>query len=318
MNLEFKLLIIDDNPDGVVQATRALDDYLKESGFSLDRNNIENPDVHLQGQQDVARGIKYDLAMVDYNLGNEEYTGADMAQKLRKEMPYTDMIFYSARPEIDLLKELADRQVAGVFVATRDELDDALKGVADTIIGKAVDITHMRGIAMANTADMEVRMDNALERIFSLQEFGEKLVGVANRTFEKMEESNTQVQTRFDEYKNDSDISKLIGDRMFTFHDKYRVIMRLVNVLSKESQNHKSAEIDVFKRFGKEVIEKRNILAHVREDVDDNGKTIFKSAKEGNQIAIDDDWMKNYRQHLGKHKNALDAICTTIEEEFAS
>ena len=152
MNLEFKLLIIDDNPDGVVQATRVLDDYLKESGFSLDRNNIENPDVHLQGQQDVARGIKYDLAMVDYNLGNEEYTGADMAQKLRKEMPYTDMIFYSARPEIDLLKELADRRVAGVFVATRDELDDALKGVADTIIGKAIDITHMRGIAMANTA----------------------------------------------------------------------------------------------------------------------------------------------------------------------
>ena len=315
MNLEFKLLIVDDNPDDVQQAIGALEDYLKDNGFSLDSKNIENPDVHLQGRQDVARGIKYDLAMVDYGLGSEEYTGADMAQKLRQEMSYTDIIFYSALSEIDLLNQLASRKVAGVFVSTRPALDEALRGVAKTIIGKAIDLTHMRGIAMAQTADMEVRMDKALERIFPLPESEKRLDDVTSATFEKMEQSNAQIQGRFDEYKNNNDISKLIEDRMFTFHDKYRVIRRLVNQLPEAAKDHKTAEIDVFKKFGEEIIETRNKLAHAKEEIDDDGKTIFQSAREEN---IDDDWMKNYRQRLGEHRNALDTICTTIEEEFAS
>lgn len=313
MNLEFKLFIIDDNPDGVKQATEVLREYLKDNGFSLQPEYMDfSADLH--DRQGVAKGKKCDLAMVDYNLGSEE-TGADMAQKLRTEMRYTDIVFYSAQPEVDLLKELADKRVAGVFVATRTQLDEALKGVAETIIGKAIDITHMRGIAMASTADMEVRLDNALERIFSPPELEERLISVRDETFGKIEESNEQIRNNFYKYKDNRDISKLIGDRMFTFNDKYRIISRLVRRLPEADKDEKKAEIAVFQKFVEEVIEKRNKLAHVKEEIVD-GKTIFKSAKKKNQITIDDNWMKNYRKDLGRHKDVLDTICATIEKEF--
>lgn len=314
MNLEFQLLIIDDNPDNVEQATKALDEYLRQNGFFLRQSCMENMDVDFQ--QDIADGKKYDLAMVDYNLGREEYTGADMARQLRAVMRYTDIIFYSGEPRVNLLKELADKEVAGVFVATREELDDDLVGMAETIIGKAIDITHMRGIAMANTADMDVRMGNALEQVFSHQELDGKLSDVTSRTFKKIGESNIRIQRRFEEYRNNDDIFNLVEDtRMFTFFHKYQAIMRLVNKLPKAVKNDKSDAINRFRRFNEEIIEKRNILAHVKE-VDVDGKTIFRSVREEDDIIIDDEWMKIYRQHLGEHKSVLDTICTTIEDEF--
>ena len=67
------------------------------------------------------------------------------------------MVFYSSAPLSELLAELAGHQVAGVFVANRQTIGEALIGLADTVIGKAVDLSHMRGIAMAEVMSHALR-----------------------------------------------------------------------------------------------------------------------------------------------------------------
>ena len=156
MRLIFRLLVVDDNPTSIESAVRGLNNHLQVVGFSLETSYAD--DLTDVGIRHLARhkGKDFDLVIIDFNLGGAGTDGADAAARMRRELPYTDIIFYSSDPAADLLGKLAAKQVAGVFVAGRLNLDDDLKGVADTIIKKVVDLCHMRGAAMAEVADMDV------------------------------------------------------------------------------------------------------------------------------------------------------------------
>ena len=120
------------------------------------------PSVDLEGRE----GKNYDLVMIDYNLGPTR-TGAEIARDIRSTLRYTDMVFYSSLPVRTLLSYLAEVGVSGVFAEERLNLGDALTALADTIIGKAVDLNHMRGIAMAEVAEMDVLMEETLKGAFA-------------------------------------------------------------------------------------------------------------------------------------------------------
>src|SRR3954469_3322305 len=119
---------------------------------------------------------------------------------MRRELQFTDMVFYSSQPSVDLLAELAKRNVAGVFVANRQTLGDTLKGLANTVIAKAVDLSHMRGIAMAEVSDMDVQMEEILERVFSTKD--KCFEAVAARTLAKLTKG-------VDDHKDD--VAQLVG-----------------------------------------------------------------------------------------------------------
>ena len=163
MTLDFMLLIVDDSPDDVRQALAGLRDHLEARGFSLKRDvqSTDFSDATLSALASAA-GRDYDLVMVDYRLGQPDRDGAVVARRLRAKLPYTEMVFYSSDPAAQLLNELAQNEVAGVFVARRQDLNDALTGLADTVIRKTVDLNHMRGIAMAEVAEMDALMEEAL------------------------------------------------------------------------------------------------------------------------------------------------------------
>ena len=167
MKLEFRLLVVDNAPDNIIEgAVGILSDHLELKGFSLNKRFVNDfSEAEFRG---LARleGKDYDLVMVDYRLELDDMDGADVARQLRLGLRYTDMVFYSSAPPAELRDKLAKASVSGVFVETRDNLSDALTGLADTVIGKAVDLNHMRGIAMAEVAEMDVLMEETLGRAF--------------------------------------------------------------------------------------------------------------------------------------------------------
>ena len=139
MKLEFRLLVVDDDPRGIETALEILRDHLRDKGFELVPKFAD--DFSEYGVRDLitGEGRDYDLAIVDYNLGEPDTDGAVVADRLRREMQYTDMVFYSSDPSRDLYETLAVGRVSGVFVEERTGLDEALTGLADTVIGKVVD-----------------------------------------------------------------------------------------------------------------------------------------------------------------------------------
>ena len=306
MKLEFSLLVIDDNPPNYSdEALRQLDEALLSVGFNLKRNIA--PDISLDAIEQLARqgGSEYDLVIIDCNLGSDNPNGSVVAKAVRQLLPYTDIIFYSSAAPKELLKLLAEQEVAGVFVADRtNNFGDVLEGVAETIIRKAVDLTHMRGIALAEVADMDVMLGAVLTRAFSST--NEAITAAATRTLEKLVEGGKSRVKKLEKHQAGNEILDVVqSSLMFTLSDKYRSLSRVAKALE--------LDFNLNDLNSQNIIEQRNLLAHAQEVASENGAPTLKSIKDGNEIKIDDGWMTVLRTELRDHRIALAGVCARID-----
>lgn len=308
MRLTFKLLVIDDNPGSIDGAIRIFEDSLRGSGFALQVRIAD--DLTERGIRNLARseGRDYDLVIVDYNLGQADTNGAVAAAKVRGQLPYTDVIFYSSDQSTNLLSELANQQVAGVFVARRQELDEALVGVANTIIRKAVDLSHMRGIAMAEVAEMDVLMEEILERVFTSDD--EQFMRKGDVTLTKLLESASEGVENLKPMVEGRQILEVVLDnRLFSSANKFMAVRRVAKCLPVTP----ASALTKLNSYETDVIFNRNTLAHAKEEVDSNGVTTLRSIKRGQSpIVIDDGWMADFRSKLREQRAALIEICEAL------
>lgn len=310
MKLQFRLLVIDDHPDSIDNALGILSDHLQAKGFTLDTRYAE--DLSEAGLRALARkaGREYDLVAIDYHLGTSN--GAVAAAELRRQLQFTDMVFYSSDSSANLLEELAKADVAGVFVARRDDnLDEALKGLADTVIGKAVDLTHMRGIAMAEVAEMDVLMEEVLETVFSSQEkrFTDKGLDTISKLVQKAEEGLSTLKAMASDNKV---LDIITNPALFTSAHKYQAINRVVRCLKEKP----SKSIETLKTYEADIIQNRNTLAHAKEDVATDGVSTLRAIKRNlAPVTIDESWMVSFRGKLHSHRVALDEVCSALRKE---
>ena len=305
MKLEFILLIVDDLPSIVEQSIQNLKEHLKDQGFILQPRYINN--ISSDHFRDLARsaGRAYDLVMIDYNLGNPDIDGVSVADRLRTALPYTDIVFYSSDPSTNLYRELAKKEVSGVFVANRLQLGDDLIGVADKVIAKAVDLNHMRGIAMAEVAEMDVLMKETLLSFFRSD--NGLPIDVGQRAISKLTKRIQQDK----DLLNNGILEIVKNSRLFSSADKYYAIRSVAKRLSEKP----SDALDQLNSYQEDIIENRNILAHVREECNDDGEPILHSIRaDGRTVIIDDDWMVDFRKKLRKHRDALTIVCKAIDE----
>jgi CheY-like chemotaxis protein len=312
MRLEFRLLIVDDDPSSIGQGLEIFRDYLRKQGFSL--QEVVAADLSPNGIRKLARktGRDYDLVIIDFNLGRGDTNGSDAAAKFRKELQYTDIIFYSSDPNIDLWSKLAESKVAGVFIADRTRIDESLVGVTETIIGKAIDLTHMRGIAMAEVAEMDVMMEETLRFVIESKVTGARELGA--KILKKLKESGEQNLKRLEGLIDKNDVTSIVGDsRIFSSTHKFLAVKRAVNLLAA-----KPAALKVLEAYEKDIIANRNTLAHAMDQAGDNGNTVLRSAKYGEDpVVIDDNWMNDFRSKLRIHRGALNEVCGALKEHSA-
>lgn len=305
MKLDFRLLIVDDHPDSVDEACHILSDHLERKGFAL--KITAAPDLSEKGLKELARqsGKDYDLVIVDYNLGSDEIDGAVAAKKLRHELQYTDMVFYSSDTSL-LFNELYKQQVAGIFVAGRTELSEFLVGLSDTVIGKAVDLNHMRGIAMAEVAEMDVLMSETLERAFSDAHFAPQARDTLKKLLVSAEEG---IELLRPHVETAAILDVITNGRLFSSAHKFMAIRRIAKVL----ETKPTEALKVFESYEADIINNRNTLAHAKADEQEDGTVQLRSIKKGQpSVAIDEEWMINFRTKLRTQRSALYAICDAI------
>lgn len=312
MNLEFSLLVIDDAPDNIREALDILKEYLDEKGFDLDTDIPK--DLSKKNIQQLAhsQGSNYDLVIVDYKLGEANIDGALAAKELRRLLRYTDIVFYSSNTQYNLYEELAKNNVAGVFVAARSELDDALIGLAETVIGKAVDLNHMRGIAMAQIADMDVLMEDTLISVFT-SSGDQKIEAVWNGTLEQLlEDMGTDLELIKEDVDNVDPSQILRNSQIFTTGKKYQAVRRLVKILP----NKPKSALQTLNDYADEILKKRNMLAHAKEDTAEDGSLVLYSTLKNQEEVVDHLWMADLRKKLRKYREALKIVCIEIGEHF--
>lgn len=291
MNLQFSLLVVDDQFDTLDQILRVLEDHLYAKGFGLEVEPVQNMSDSGVQQAAESGGKAYDLVAVDYNLEQEEFSGSQALSSIRNMLPFTEMIFYSSNNAYDLYAELYKEKLSGVFVTNRTDLGDELVGLADTIIAKIVDVNHMRGIAMAEVADMDVLMEKTLLGTLNTAAGDPRVVKFVDRTSRTLREGTEKQRERIDREMDTGNLATIMQDNnIFTAIHRYRAMKRLA----------RSVEADVgdFKSYNVDVLNKRNMLAHVRSP------------------AINEKWMAEFRRDIQKHRLALESLRSAIGQRL--
>lgn len=312
MKLDFRLLIVDNERRGP-EAVEDLRHYLDERGFSLVETRA--PDLSKSALVEVARqkGKDFDLVMVDFVL-QEKHFGTDVLEWLREEMKYTEMVLYSAEAKSELQKRM--KKTEGVFIAHKDDLEGVLCGLADIVIGKVVDLSQMRGIVMAEVAELEVHMTETIVRVLDGTEGArarEIVLKVLRDLMEKRGELS-QVITEVLDPGGRRCVADVVEDnRIFSARWKWEGLKSFATELPPSLRE----DTKVLNRFNREILSRRNVLAHAREEMQ-NGKPVLQShgGRRGKREVIDEEWMRRMRLRLRKHRRAMEAVCGAIVAEF--
>lgn len=309
MKLDFRLLVVDDQPGEISDAIEMLRMDLEEKGFRLDVEIAK--DLSEKGIDDYCRaeGRNIDLAIVDYRLGEADFDGALAASSVRRRLRYTDIIFYSTSPRDELAARMAEHHVDGVFIASRgNDFDDVLRGVADTIVGKAVDLNHMRGIAIAEAAEMDLLMEGILATAFASK--NDAFVAKGRERVERLLDNERESIVSLEKRIGRSDVVGIVTDNaVFGSTYKWQAVAKLGEmILSKHDDACK-----VFADYEAQVIAKRNLLAHARAIMDDGNTASLRAIRPGKpDVDIDDAWMVEFRSQLTAQRDALRTICEAI------
>lgn len=324
MNLKYSILWFEDDPDWYKSILPDIQEYLDDKGFILEANRYSNDENKLS----TLKNHKFDFILIDYNLANQK--GDEIISKIRNYEIYTDVLFYSQGGETILRKTTAEKGLDGVFCADRERdnfLDKVFK-IIDTTLKKVEDVTNTRGLVIAETIDLENRMLNILQS-YLLKSSKEDLDFLEKIKTNKIQITESNVEKlRKSDFQN---LDYIFENELLTTNDVYDSILICLNDSKKrigESLNgekDKSVKVALNERlteikssrsnltsFFDEVIQVRNTLAHVKEDINTDGLPILRNINPNKpEIVFDRDKYREIRQNLKKHLlnfNGIDVI----------
>jgi hypothetical protein len=162
MRLDFNVLWVDDQPERVAAQITSITLKMASEGFEFKpRLCTTIADVESAIDEDVFTD-EVDLILVDWDLGNDMH-GEDAIERIRQIVQYKDVVFYSGQASVvELRKKAYERQLEGVYCASRADLIDEVVGVFESLIKKVLDLDHTRGIVMGATSDIDDMVNRCL------------------------------------------------------------------------------------------------------------------------------------------------------------
>ncbi|MEQ8450051.1 MAG: hypothetical protein RIB97_10240 [Nitratireductor sp.] len=161
---------------------------------------------------------------------------------------------------------------------------------------------------MAEVAEMDVLMEEVLERAFSSTD--PELLAKGKETLEKLLAGAEQHLGRLRELVEAGAVLDVVTDSLlFSSMQRYKAINRIVKCLAEKP----TEAIDVLKTYDPDIIQNRNTLAHAKEDISEDGAVTLRAVKRGKPaVVINDEWMVSFRGMLHKHKAALITVCDAL------
>jgi len=298
MRLSFSVLWFDDSEDYFDSLN--IDPLVQEIfswGFYPDIQRVTTPEDFKNHHPFE----KLDLIIVDRNLENYP-DGEEFIADLRSNAIYTEVIFYTAGNVNDLWDAIREKKLEGVFVSSRNDILPKISKVGLQSIRKVLDLENMRGIVMAEVAEL----DHLLEEIIAM--------GVASLPVEQQD----SIFKRF--YEGAAGQNQEYGDRIIAFINKPEISEMLVLCDSdKRWQNFNRLRKNHSKLknkgrigdFSAEVLKPRNFLAHGRAELQKDGSYFFHY--QGKKFLFDDKTSLDLRQTILRYKGAFSDILKTLE-----
>ena len=294
MRLTYEILWFEDTPSWYEEAKAPIKEYLEDWGFDLEVERRDNSD----GLDVLLGKPKFDLILVDLNLAGEK--GDKLIKSIRDHQIFTEIVFYSQNGVKAVRDRMKEEGVDGVYCASREgqEFDERVIKVIETTIKKVQEINHLRGVVLAEVSELDQKMEDFLTAYLN------KLEGKAcdERKMELKKKTMEKLVDRMESLKKLDEISQV--EKLLNGLDAYNKWMAIKRICKDEV---KFADfLKIFALFDDEVLKKRDILAHVVEAIDGEGKTILKSTMVGHEeFVFNDAQCISIRKTLRKHSENL-------------
>jgi len=334
MTLKYRILWFEDDEEVVNdQIGPSIADFLIELGFHLDIIHQLNG----QNLNELIKDKNYDLIVLDLNLGENE-TGEELIDHIRKGNILTEVLLYSANitelNNIIVNKGWVER---ASFCIGLGNLPEKLREVISLTIKKNQDVNNTRGLVIAETIDLEKKIENIMLHYFNAKE--EKILTERKKELLETIHSKKIEKHMFDieEIKkvNFADVKKLIDQDILTASNSFDAIQSILKENIKglnialnngklpEEQAKivlaKKEEFEVVKaelnNFRDEILKIRNTLAHVEEMIGEDGIPYLENLNpNGSPIRFDNKKYIEIRKNLRKHSNNLDKIFNHLND----
>jgi len=295
MKIKFYLLWFENEPSWVKGKIEDIKDIIEENGFEWVVPTICKKESEFKGNYN-----DFDIILIDFRLVSGKksgQTGGDIINKIRTTDCFTNIIFYSQEGESVLRQEIASKNLDGVYCVDRNDFLDRFEKIFLTNIKKVEDVNNLRGLVMAETADLE----SMKEKIIELYDRAScpKKTTITKKILEEMTESANNHKTFLDS-KNENTPFKDLLDR-FDLYKKSMIVHRI---------NNRSTPIAKFvhSKFNEEIIVKRNLLAHAQEKKNAPDEIYLVSKKVKGKIIFSQDEAKKIRKDISRYKVELQKI----------
>jgi CheY-like chemotaxis protein len=298
MKIDYKILLFENDLDYVNSLIPLLQHYLEDFGFDL-VSQVEPDGNRLK---EMMEKEDWNLILMDYDLNAGSPKGDELIGKIRDFEFYTEIIFYS--DHTDFKDKIVLTLPEGVYFARgREELREKAKKIINLTLKKSQDVNNMRGLVVAETIDIETKMDDLLLNYFGVDDEKKKV-------FERLLDPDFGVLSA---KKKLELINKICKERISSLNKKHNEIPK-TQIEAREESGRKIEVLgmlyDEFKKIEDEIIEIRNILSHTKEG---EGNTLkSKINKKMTEIIVDDKWCIDTRQNILKHSENLDKIINLI------
>ncbi|MGA0594589.1 hypothetical protein [Enterovirga sp. CN4-39] len=307
MQLNYRILWFDDQAQAIKPFVDRVQSMIARLGFEphvdlrIITADVSEPLASLPPQTDV------DLVLMDYKLGGQ-HDGADLAQKLRVTFRDTDFIFYSSEPAAALRQLIFNKGIDGVFCVSRPNLSDRANGIIQGQLRRVLDLNHMRGIVMAATSDLDLRIIDCLEVVQKILYAGDQgAAGYANEIAARISKSMRSKADEIDDLGKRGKLAKLLREPSFGALLRLQLLQEEISKLAdKLGEQH---VVDGLGKYHQEVITPRNDFAHRKAHVSDG-----KLHLEGRSDPLDHDSMKALRLRLLAHADNLRGLLSSLHE----
>ena len=260
MKLSYKILWVD-NENGIYNNHKnEIETHLKELGFNPDIKFITDFKEYKIQDLDLD---SFDLFILDYLLKNGD-NGNKIVKDIREgHSIYTEILFYSSVPE-QARQQIFKDKLNGVYVSSRsfDDFEEDSLGLIDVTIKKTQDINNLRGLIMAEVAEL----DRIKEKIIlkASPKIGNK--AIEKYTLKKVKDSGNGNRNKAQKFLDE--ISEITFEILFTnlgFIDSNKKAMATGEILEKLNIEGLITKQDFTQPYIDKILAKRNKFAHIEE-----------------------------------------------------
>lgn len=318
MRIKYNILWVDDRKEEFEQLSydKRIIDFVHSLFFEPHLDFCETIDE----AKEMINKKHFDVIFSDYNIDDsmEEEQGDSFISYIRSRNVNTEVLFYSAMEELPTIRlnRVVFFSLAGLRGGYRILLEQ-MENLIELTTEKLHDLTALRGLVMAETSELDKKMEdisycyfvqNKSEESDSL--FDEILKKIEGEYRQKLQRSTSCDKKCMHKIRKKS-IEEIVTSLVFDSSRKARTLNKIIEHVGFSVKEY-GIETPFYDAYLEDIIRTRNLLANSQSRINDDGTEILVSKIDGNELSFDDEKIKNVRQKILLYEKLLDNLYQTI------